>query len=110
MAKPRRSAEEVISMPRHTDVGLSKGNTVAGVCRLLGVTEPMPLRSRRECGGLQVDQATRLKEVEQENARLRRVVVSLALDLSFLKQPARGVCLSPARRGSRRCSDTKERT
>lgn len=90
MAKKRHSAEEVISKLRQADVELGKGNTVAGVCRLLGVTEPTYFRWRKEYGGLRVDQARRFKELEQENARLKRVVANLALDNAILKEAATG--------------------
>lgn len=90
MAKKRHSAEEVINKLRQADVELGKGNTVAGVCRLLGVTEPTYFRWRKEYGGLRVDQAKRFKELEQENARLKRVVANLALDNAILKEAATG--------------------
>lgn len=90
MAKKRHSAEEVINKLRLADVELGKGNTVAGVCRLLGVTEPTYFRWRKEYGGLRVDQAKRFKELEQENARLKRVVANLALDNAILKEVATG--------------------
>lgn len=90
MARKRHSAEEVINKLRQADVELGKGNTVAGVCRLLGVTEPTYFRWRKEYGGLRVDQAKRFKELEHENARLKRVVANLALDNAILKEAATG--------------------
>lgn len=88
MGRKRHSAEEVINKLRQADVELSKGNTVAGVCKLLGIGEQTYFRWRREYGGLKVDQAKRFKELEQENARLKRVVANLALDNAILKEAA----------------------
>jgi len=90
MGRKRHSAEEVINKLRHADVELGKGNTVAGVCKLLGVSEQTYFRWRKEYGGLKVDQARRFKELEQENSRLKRVVANLALDNAILKEAATG--------------------
>lgn len=90
MGRKRHSAEEVINKLRQADVELGKGNTVAGVCKLLGVSEQTYLRWRKEYGGLKVDQAKRFKELEAENARLKRVVANLALDNAILKEAATG--------------------
>jgi putative transposase len=90
MGRKRHSAEEVISKLRQADVELGKGNTVAGVCKLLGVSEQTYFRWRKEYGGLKVDQAKRFKELEQENAQLNRVVANLALDHAMLKEAATG--------------------
>jgi putative transposase len=90
MGRKRHSAEEVINKLRQADVELGKGSTVASVCKLLGVTEPTYFRWRKEYGGLKVDQAKRFKELEQENARLKRVVANLALDNAILKEAATG--------------------
>ena len=90
MGRKRHSAEEVINKLRLADVELGKGNTVAGVCKLLGVSEQTYFRWRKEYGGLKVDQAKRFKELEQENARLKRVVANLALDNAILKEAATG--------------------
>lgn len=90
MGRKRHSAEEVINKLRQADVELGKGNTVAAVCKLLGVTEPTYFRWRKEYGGLKVDQAKRFKELEAENARLKRVVANLALDNAILKEAATG--------------------
>lgn len=62
------------------------------VCRSLGVTEQTYYRWRKEYGGLKMDQAKRLKEVEQENTRLRKAVAELTLDKLILKEAARGNC------------------
>lgn len=90
MGRKRHSTEEIVNKLRQADVELGKGNTVAGACKLLGVTEATYFRWRREYGGLKVDQAKRFKELEQENARLKRVVANLALDNAILKEVAQG--------------------
>jgi transposase-like protein len=89
MGRKRHSAEEVVNKLRQADVELAKGQTVAAVCELLGVTEQTYFRWRKEYGGLKVDQARRFKELEAENARLKRVVANLALDNAILREAAR---------------------
>ncbi|MCC6951070.1 MAG: transposase [Phycisphaerales bacterium] len=89
MGRKRHSAEEVIHKLRQADVELGKGNTVAGVCKLLGVTEQTYFRWRKEYGGLKVDQARRFKELEQENARLKRLLADAELDKAILREAAR---------------------
>ena len=88
MGRKRHSTEEIVNKLRQADVELGKGTTVVGVCKLLGVTEATYFRWRREYGGLKIDQAKRFKELEQENARLKRVVANLALDNAILKEAA----------------------
>jgi putative transposase len=90
MAKKKHSTEQIISKLREAEVGLSQGGTVAEVCRCLGVTEQTYYRWRKEYGGLRIDQAKRLKQLEQENARLRRAVADLTLDKQILQEAARG--------------------
>jgi transposase-like protein len=69
---------------------LAKGQKASQVCRKLGVTENTYYRWRREYGGLRIDQAKRLKELEKENARLKRLVANLSLDKAILKEVAEG--------------------
>ena len=69
---------------------LAQGETVGQVCRQLGVSEQTFYRWRREYGGLRMDQAKRLKQLETENSRLRRAVSDLTLDNQILKEVARG--------------------
>jgi len=69
---------------------LSKGQTVAHVCRKIGVTEQTYYRWRKDYGGLRMDQAKRLKELERENAQLRKLVADLSLDKAILKEASRG--------------------
>lgn len=90
MAKQRHTVEQIISKLRQTEVELSQGRSMGEVCRSLGVTEQTYYRWRKEYGGLKMDQAKRLKEVEQENTRLRRAVADLTLDKLILKEAARG--------------------
>lgn len=89
MGRKRDSAEEIINKLRHADVELGRGSTAAGVCRVLGVTEPTYFRWRKEHGGLRVDQARRFKELEQENARLKRLLADAELDKAVLREAAR---------------------
>ena len=90
MSRKRHSAEEVVSKLRQADVELGRGKSVTEVCRLLGVTEPTYYRWRKEYGGLKTDQAKRLKELEKENARLKRLLADAELDKAILKEAASG--------------------
>jgi len=90
MGRKRYSPEQIITMLREAEVLLSQGTAVAEVCRKLGVTEPTYYRWRKEYGGMRVDQAKRLKELEQENARLKKLVADLSLDNAILKEANRG--------------------
>ena len=86
----RRTVEEIITKLREAEVGLAQGETVGQVCRQLGVSEQTFYRWRREYGGLRMDQAKRLKQLETENTRLQRAVSDLTLDNQILKEVARG--------------------
>ncbi len=88
MSRKRFSAEEIVNKLREAEVHLSKGMTVGQMCKQLGVTDQTYYRWRREYGGLKVDQARRLKELERENARLKRVVADQALDMAILREAA----------------------
>ena len=90
MARKRHSAEEIVNKLRQAEVELGKGVSVAGVCKLLGVTEQTYYRWRKEYGGLKSDQARKLKELEKENARLKKLVADLSLDKAMLEDVARG--------------------
>jgi len=90
MPRKRYSPEEIIAMLREADVRLSQGETIGQICRLLGVSEQSYYRWRREYGGLKVEQARRLKDLEKENHRLRKAVADLTLDAMILKEAARG--------------------
>ena len=90
MGRKRHSAEEIVNKLRQAEVELGKGVSVAGVCKLLGVTEQTYYRWRKEYGGLKSDQARKLKDLEKENARLKRLVADLSLDKAMLEEVARG--------------------
>ena len=90
MARKRHSAEEIINKLREAEVGLASGHGVREMCRVLGVTEQTYYRWRNEYGGLKLDQAKRLKELERDNAELRRAVSDLTLDKLILKEAAEG--------------------
>lgn len=84
------TAEQIITKLREAEVLQAKGMTLAEVCRQLEITDVTYYRWRKEYGGLRVDQAKRLKELEQENNRLRKVVADLTIDNSILKEAVRG--------------------
>jgi len=90
MPRKRFSAEEIVNKLREADVLLSKGQTVALVCKRIEVTDQTYYRWRREYGGLRVDQARRLKVLEKENGRLKKLVADQALDMAILKEVAQG--------------------
>ena len=90
MARKRFTPEQIITMLREAEVLLNQSNPVAEVCRKLGVSEQTYYRWRKEYGGMRVDQARRLKELEQENARLKKLVADLSLDNAILKEVNRG--------------------
>jgi transposase-like protein len=90
MPRKRHSAEEIVAKLRQADVLLAQGQTGADVARVLGVTETTYYRWRSEYGGLKGDQVKRLKELEQENNRLREAVAELTLDKLILKEAAKG--------------------
>ena len=88
MGQKRYRAEQIIKMLREAEVELSKGQTAGQVCRKLGITEQTYYRWRKEYGGMKVEQAKRLKELEAENARLKKLVADLSLDKMILKEVA----------------------
>ena len=90
MPKKRFSVEQIISHLREAEVFLAQGQTIGRVCRHIGISEQSYYRWRREHGGLKVDQARRLKELERENTRLRRAVADLTLEKLVLKEATEG--------------------
>ena len=88
MPRKRHKPEEIIAKLRQVDVLASQGQTVADAVRSIGVTEVTYYRWRQEYGGLRTEQVKRLKELEAENARLRRAVADLTLDKLILKEAA----------------------
>ena len=90
MPKKRHTAEQIIRKLREAEVEQAKGMSIAAICKKLEVTEQTYYRWRKEYGGLRVDQAKRLKQLEQENARLKKLVADLSLDNSILKEVSSG--------------------
>lgn len=88
MGRIRYSTEQIIRKLREAEVEISKGLTIAQAARKLGVCEQTYYRWRREYGGLKLDQAKRLKKLERENTRLKKIVADQALDISILKEVA----------------------
>jgi transposase-like protein len=90
MTSKRHKPEEVVAKLRQVDVLVSQGQAVTEAVRAIGVTEVTYYRWRREFGGLKSHQVKRLKELEAENARLRRAISDLTLDKQILAEAARG--------------------
>ena len=88
--KKQHSTEQIVAKFRQADVALGQGLKVPEVSKQLGISEQTYYRWRREYGGLKVDQARRLKELEKENARLKKLVADLSLDKAILKEAASG--------------------
>ena len=84
MIRKRFSAEQIISKLREAEVELAKGANMALVVRKLGISEQTYYRWRKEYGGMKVEQARRLKELEVENVRLKKLVADLSLDKEIL--------------------------
>lgn len=91
---PRKgySTEQIVTKLRQAEIELGRGVRTPQVCTRLGVSEQTYYRWRREYGGLRLDQAKRLKELERENVRLKRLVADQALDNAILKEVASGNC------------------
>jgi putative transposase len=89
---PRRkyTPEQIISKLREAEVQLSQGQTVGQVCKSLGVSDQTYYRWRKEYGGMRTSQVQRLKELERENARLKKLVADLSLDNAILKEAISG--------------------
>lgn len=90
MARKQYRPEEIIAKLREAEVLLAEGLTVAEVAKAIGVHQLTYYRWRREYGGMKVSQVKRLRELEKENARLRRAVSDLTLDKVILQEAARG--------------------
>jgi putative transposase len=90
MARKRHSAEQIIQKLREAEIALSQGKTVAQACKAIEVAEQTYYRWRKEYGGLRLDQAKRLRELEKENARLKKLVADQALDNAILREAASG--------------------
>ena len=90
MSPKRHKPEEIVAKLRQVDVLVSQGESVADAVRSIGVTEVTYYRWRNEYGGLKSDQVKRLKDLETENARLRKAISDLTLDKLILQEAARG--------------------
>jgi transposase-like protein len=90
MARKHYTAEQIIKKLREAEVLVNQGKRVEEVCRKLGVSDVTYYRWRKEYGGMQVEQAKRLKDLEKENSRLKKLVADLSLDKAILKEASRG--------------------
>ena len=90
MPRRRFSTEEIIQKLREAEVLLSQGKSVSENCRQVGITDNTYYRWRKEYGGIRTDQAKRLKELERQNARLKKLVAEAELDKSILREAASG--------------------
>ena len=90
MAKKHARPEQIIAKLREAEILVAQGKTVAQAAKQVGATENTYYRWRREYGGMKVDQAKRLKELEKENGRLKRLLADAELDKAILKEAAAG--------------------
>ena len=90
MGRKHYTAEQIIRNLREAEILLGKGETIGQACKSIGVTEQTYYRWRREYGGMQVEQAKRLKELDKENGRLKKLVADLSLDNAILKEVNKG--------------------
>ncbi len=90
MAKERATPEQIIAKLREAEVLIAQGETIAQATKQVGATENTYYRWRREYGGMKVDQARRLKELEKENGRLKRLLADAELDKAILREAASG--------------------
>ena len=90
MPRKRYTPEQIINSLREAEVLISKGSTAAEAARHLGITEQTYYRWRKEYGGMRINQAKRLKELEKENLRLKKIVADQTLDNAILKDVAEG--------------------
>ena len=90
MKRIRHTSEQIIHKLREAEIRIQRGQSVPQVCRQIGVTAQTYYRWRKEYGGMRVDQAKRLKDLEKENGRLKKLVADQALDLAILKDVTTG--------------------
>jgi len=90
MPKKTYTPEQIIKRLREAELLLSQGATLAVIWKKIGVSDCTYYRWRKEYGGMRIEQAKRLKELEQENSRLKRLVADISLDNAILKEAARG--------------------
>lgn len=90
MGRKRFTAEQIVDKLRQAEVEIAKGMTIGEVCKKLGISEQSYYKWRRDYGGMRTDQAKRLKELERENARLKKLIADQALDNAILKEALSG--------------------
>ena len=90
MSSRKHTTDQIIGKLREAEIELAKGRSIREVCKQLGITDQTYYRWRKEYGGIRTDQARRLKELERENGRLKKVVADLTLDNAILKEAASG--------------------
>jgi putative transposase len=90
MPKKRPTPEQIVTLLRQIEVATSQGKSVAATCREAGIADQSFYRWRKEYGGLDLDQAGRMKDLEKENIRLKRLVADLSLEKQVLKDIASG--------------------
>lgn len=90
MARKRYKAEQIVVMLREIEIQMAKGMDVIQACRSVGIVEQTYYRWRKEYGGMKLDQAKKLKNLEKENSQLKKLVADLSLDNSILKEAAQG--------------------
>ena len=90
MSRKRYSPEKIIGMLREAEVALAQGMTVGAICRQLSISEQSYYRWRKQYGGLRISQVKRMKDMERENARLKKAVAELTLDKVILKEALEG--------------------
>ena len=90
MSRAHHKPEQIIGMLRQAEVELAKGQNIEAVSRKLGITEQTYYRWRKEYGGLRTDQAKRFKDLERENARLKKLLAEAELDKAILREAASG--------------------
>ncbi len=88
MSRKRFKAEEIVNKLREADVLISQGQSISQVCKQIGITDQTYYRWRKEYGGLKTDQAKRLKELERENSRLKRLLAEAEIDKAILREAA----------------------
>jgi putative transposase len=90
MVRKGYTPEQIINKLREAEILLSQGNTISAITRKIGISDYTYYRWRKEYGGMRVDQAKRLKDLEVENSRLKKLVADLSLDNAILKEASRG--------------------
>jgi putative transposase len=90
MPMKRYKPEQIVNLLRQIEVGIANGKTAPQACKEAEITQQTYYRWRREYGGMKLDQAKRLKELEKENSKLKRLVAELSLEKQILKDVAEG--------------------